>query len=129
MMTGKRNGCGRKAEPAYDAGDEEAYRLVAIEPVRTPEGCTGRDWLVYRIAQGDNLITGYRQGDLSAATADVDRIVVALNERRVASKGRRGPKPKSAAGAAAQAAAASPPDADDAAAEQAVTPDAAPRAD
>jgi hypothetical protein len=74
----------------------------------------GRDWLVYEIAQGGNVITGYRQGDLRAATADVEKIVVGLNERRVAGKGRSGPKQKTAAGAG-QAAAAAPaqPEADD----------------
>jgi hypothetical protein len=64
----------------------------------------GRDWLVYEIAQGGNVITGYRRGDLHSATADVERIVVGLNERRVAGKGRSGPKPKPTAGAAAAAA-------------------------
>ncbi len=54
----------------------------------------GRDWLVYQIAQGKNSITGYRRGELREATADVERIVVGLNERRVTSKGRPGPKPK-----------------------------------
>ncbi|HSC17220.1 MAG TPA: hypothetical protein VLI71_18965 [Gammaproteobacteria bacterium] len=129
MISGKRYGRSRKPSPGYDAGDEEAYRLVTIEPVRTPEGCAGRDWLVYRIAQGGNLITGYRQGNLAAATAEVETIVVALNERRIASKGRPGPKPKSSAGAATQAAPVAPPDADDGATEQAVTPGAAPQGD
>jgi hypothetical protein len=91
---------------------EEAYRLLTIEPARAPDGCTGRDWLIYRIAQGDNVITGYRQGDLRGATAEVERIVVNLNERRGASKGRTGPKPKAATDAATPAAA---PDTDDAA--------------
>ena len=113
MIAGKGYGRARRPAPAADANQEEAYRLVAIEPVRAPAGCTGRDWLIYRIAQGDNLITGYRQGDLRAATADVERIVVGLNERRIASKGRPGPKPKAAAGAAAAPAA--PAEADDAA--------------
>ena len=56
------------------------------------------------------MITGYRQGDLRAATAEVEKIVVALNERRAAGKGRPGPKPKSSTAAAAPAA---PPEADD----------------
>ena len=67
---------------------------MAIKQAPTPEGCVGRDWLVYQIAQGSNVITGYRRGDLPAATADVERIVVGLNERRIAGKGRPGPKPK-----------------------------------
>jgi len=91
-----------------DAGHEESYRLVTIEPARAPEGFQGRDWLVYRISQGNNMITGYRQGDLRAATADVERIVVGLNERRVASKGRPGPKPKGSTPAASAASAAAP---------------------
>jgi hypothetical protein len=100
MIAGKGYGRARRSTPASDANQEEAYRLVAIEPVRAPEGCTGRDWLIYRIAQGENVITGYRQGDLRAATAEVERIIVGLNERRIASKGRPGPKPKPSAGAA-----------------------------
>jgi hypothetical protein len=109
MMAGKGYGRARKPAPA-DANQEEAYRLLAIEPVRAPEGCTGRDWLIYRIAQGDNVITGYRQGDLRAATAEVQKIIAGLNERRIASKGRPGPKPKPSAGTAAPAA---PAEADD----------------
>lgn len=100
----------RSTPPAVDSGHEETYRLVAIEPARAPEGCAGRDWLVYRIAQGTNIITGYRQGDLRAATADVERIVVGLNERRIASKGRPGPKPKASAGTGSSATPAAAPD-------------------
>jgi hypothetical protein len=113
VILGKSNARNRRPAPAYDATHEEAYRLLTIEPVRTPEGCTGRDWHLYRISQGANLITGYRQGDLRAATAEVERIVVGLNERRVASKGRPGPKPKGAPASAAAPAAA--PEGDDAA--------------
>jgi hypothetical protein len=112
-VIGKTYGRTRRSAPAVDATPEEAYRLVDIEPVRAPEGCTGRDWLIYRIAQGDNLITGYREGALGAATAEVEKIVVALNERRIGSKGRPGPKPKSSAGAAAPAAPAAAPDPDE----------------
>lgn len=109
-----RGGYGRRRPAVHDqnAGHAEAFRLVAIEPARAPEGCVGRDWLVYRIAQGENVITGYRQGDLGAATADVERIVLGLNERHIAGKGRPGPKPKSPAGTASAAAPAAAPDAD-----------------
>jgi hypothetical protein len=75
------------------ANDEESFRLVAIRAARTPEGCAGRDWLVYEIAQGRNLITGYRRGDLPSVTAEVERIVVGLNDRRISKKGRQ-PPPK-----------------------------------
>ena len=112
VILGKAHGRNRGPAPAFDPNHEEAYKLVGIEPVRTPEGCTGRDWHLYRIKQGENVITGYRQGDLRAATTEVERIVVGLNERRVASKGRPGPKPKASTRAATPAAA---PEADDSA--------------
>ncbi len=96
----------QRAPSVPSADDTEAYRLIGIRPAATPAGCAGRDWLVYEIAQGANIITGYRRGDLPAATADVEKIVVALNERRAKSKGRPGPKPKQAASAVGPRAAA-----------------------
>jgi hypothetical protein len=87
-----------------DAPDDEAFRLVAIRHAATPEGCAGRDWLLYEISQGRNTITGYRRGDIKAATAEVEKIVVGLNERRMSKKGRQGPpKPKPGAAAAVAA--------------------------
>jgi hypothetical protein len=77
----------------------EAYRLVSIKPARrAPNGGAG-DWLVYSIAQGTNLITGYRQGGLAAVTAEVERIVAALNERHF--KGRARPHAAPATGGTA----------------------------
>ena len=107
-VTTPRSGAGR-GKSTREGEPEEPFRLVTIEPTRAPDGGTGRDWFLYRIAQGANMITGYRQGDLRATTAEVERIVVGLNERRVGSKGRPGPKPKPSAGAAAPA---TPPEAD-----------------
>lgn len=103
LMPYQRGHGARQTPPqAADPSDTERFRLVAIRQARTPEGCVGRDWLVYEIAQGSNMITGYRRGELQAITADVERIVVGLNERRIASKGRPGPKPKQTAAAVAQ---------------------------
>ena len=62
--------------------DDQCYRLVSIEAVRAPEGCAGRDWFVYRIAQGENAIVGYRRGNREQVGADVDTIVAGLNGRR-----------------------------------------------
>lgn len=62
--------------------DQESYRLVSIEAVRAPDGCAGRDWYVYRISQGGNAITGYRQGRPAKVNEDVAAIVTALNGRR-----------------------------------------------
>src|SRR5262245_55124218 len=80
--------------PTLDAAapDGEAFRLVSITSVRAPSGCEGRDWLLYRIAQGPNVITGYRRGDLKTANAEVEKIVTSLNERRGSSKAKAGRK-------------------------------------
>lgn len=68
--------------------DGEGYRLVAIEAARTPEGCAGRDWFAYRIAQGKNSITGYRQGSHANVSAEVETILAGLNGRRRWNKGK-----------------------------------------
>ena len=47
---------------------------------------------MYRISQGQNVITGYRRGDLKAVRGEVEQIVVALNDRRLTRKERPGPK-------------------------------------
>ena len=55
------------AEPVEETIDAERYRLVSIEAAGAPAGCAGRDWFVYRILQGVNAITGYRQGSRAQA--------------------------------------------------------------
>jgi hypothetical protein len=65
-----------------DIADRERYRLVSIEVAPAPEGCSGADWFVYRIAQGANEITGYRSGTRESVRAEVDTIVAGLNDRR-----------------------------------------------
>jgi hypothetical protein len=82
------------ATPAALGGpdDDERFRLVSVTTTSTPSGCIGRDWFVYRISQGKNVITGYRRGDSKAVRDEVDRIVVGLNERRLTRKERTGPK-------------------------------------
>lgn len=64
----------------------------------------GRDWLEYCIGQGNNVIKGYRRGDLQSVRADVEQIVIALNERRRSLKitATRGRRPAAAAKAASQ---------------------------
>jgi hypothetical protein len=75
-----------------------AYCLISIDPTSAPSGNTGDDWLVYRLAQGNNVVTGYRRGSRLNVTAEVERIVNAFNERLLL-KGRphrsagRPPKP------------------------------------
>jgi hypothetical protein len=61
---------------------DEVYRILSIVAVRAPEGCLGNDWHVYRIARGENGITGYRRGNLAGVTAEVETIVTGLNGRR-----------------------------------------------
>lgn len=75
------------ADPA--AGDNgEAFRLADVAPTAAPPGSAGRDWHKYRIAQGSNVITGFRRGDLATVTADVEKIVDSLNERRIVNRKR-----------------------------------------
>ena len=57
------------------------FELVSIDPTAAPNGGAGDDWLVYRISQGLNLITGYRCGSRAQVVAEIERIVIALNER------------------------------------------------
>jgi hypothetical protein len=79
-------------QPTSDAQGED-FKLVSISATQAPSGCAGRDWFVYRIAQGTNIITGYRRGDLATASADVETIVTALNGRRRSTKPKPGRKP------------------------------------
>ena len=65
-----------------ESAADECYRLISIDAVRAPENCSGSDWHRYRIAQGENGITGYRCGNLARVTAGVEAIVTGLNERR-----------------------------------------------
>ena len=90
----------KKSDASVDAtadADSERFRLISIGSARAPSGCSGQDWLVYRIAQGKNIITGYRRGELKTASAEVETIVTSLNERRVSAKTKPGRKPGRAA--------------------------------
>jgi hypothetical protein len=73
---------GDDGDDSAEDADNERYRLISIEIARTPKGCSGRDWFVYRIAQGQNAITGYRRGNRDMVSRDVATIVAALNGRR-----------------------------------------------
>lgn len=77
-MTTRESDSGR----LHESADEQRYRLISIDAVCAPKGCIGSDWHSYRIAQGDNGITGYRRGDLARVKADVETIMSALNGRR-----------------------------------------------
>lgn len=61
----------------------DVYRLVSIESTNAPARAVGDDWLVYRIALGADVVTGYRRGTRASVTFDVERIVEAFNERRI----------------------------------------------
>jgi hypothetical protein len=72
---------------------ENGFRIVSIRSSAAPSGSAGQDWFAYCIAQGTNLINGYRRGDLAEVTVGVENIVAALNERRVGKRGRVDLKP------------------------------------
>lgn len=62
--------------------DELMFELVSIDETKPPRGSEDGDWFCYRIAQGENMITGYRRGSLRTVKRDVKTIIVGLNERR-----------------------------------------------
>ena len=59
----------------------DVYRLVSIESSSAPARGVGDNWLVYRIARGASVVTGYRRGTRASVAVDVEKIVEALNER------------------------------------------------
>ena len=79
------------AVPA-DSTEALAFRLLSIRASTAPRDSAGRDWLEYRIGQGANVIKGFRRGDLETVRADVEKIVIALNERRRAFRAPSAPK-------------------------------------
>jgi hypothetical protein len=58
-----------------------SYRLMSIDRSGAPSGATGDDWLVYRISQGGNIVTGYRQGRRHDVSVALEHMVQALNDR------------------------------------------------
>jgi len=94
------------SRPIVGNPEDAAYRLIGVESVKTPEGCAGADWFVYRIAQGINAITGYRRGNHESVRGEAETIVVALNERREWKKSKVSPTDRRKAAAAVRAAAA-----------------------
>ena len=67
---------------------EDAYQIVSVRPAEAPADAQGSDWQCYVIAQGSNIIRGYRKGNLAAVTRAVEEIVNQLNDRRVGKLGR-----------------------------------------
>jgi hypothetical protein len=59
----------------------ESYRLISIDRTAAPRGATGDDWLVYQIARGTNVITGYRRGSHQDVAVELERIVSGFNAR------------------------------------------------
>ncbi len=68
--------------------NDEPYELKAVNRSEPPTGSEGKDWVRYEIAQGSNLITGYRQGTVAAIKRAAEQIVEGLNERRSPNRGR-----------------------------------------
>lgn len=66
----------------------EQYKFLSIEPSEAPPDLEGENWYCYTIGQGENRITGYRQGNLRAIRKSIDELVGVLNDRRVGNRGR-----------------------------------------
>lgn len=70
------------------AGLGERFELFVVEESDAPGDGVPGTWYRYTITQGNNVITGMRQGSRAAVTRAVTEIVEALNERRVGRRGR-----------------------------------------
>ena len=66
----------------------QPYEIVSVKRTDPPSGMEGTGWHHYVISQGDNRISGYRQGTLKAVTTAVEEIVGQLNERQLGKRGR-----------------------------------------
>ena len=69
-------------------GKGEPFKLASILKEETPAGAEGVGWHRYVITQGQNTITGHRQGSFEGVTVAVEEILVQLNERRRLKQGR-----------------------------------------
>ena len=65
----------------------QPYRLVLIQRTAPPAGARGSNWYFYEIAQGTNIIHGYRQGRLKAVKLLVEENIVLLNARQLGKRG------------------------------------------
>ena len=68
--------------------NNEPFELLSVHKSDPPEGSQGKDWVCYEIGQGTNVITGYRQGTITAIKRIAEEIIVGLNERRSPKRGR-----------------------------------------
>jgi hypothetical protein len=68
--------------------NDKPYELKAVHKSDSPTGSDGENWIRYEITQGTNVITGYRQGSITAIKRVAEEIVVGLNERRSPNRGR-----------------------------------------
>lgn len=68
--------------------NDKPYELKAVQKSVAPSGSSGENWIRYEITQGTNVITGYRQGSVTAIKRVAEEIVVGLNERRSPNRGR-----------------------------------------
>jgi len=82
--------------------DPGAFVLRSLDRSAGPDGSEDNDWFRYQIVQGQNVVSGYRRGNVSGVRAYVEGIVTALNDRRALKRGRvnlvtEGTHPRSAA--------------------------------
>lgn len=69
-------------------GQGEPFKLTSIVREEPPAGAEGSGWHCYVISQGENTITGHRQGNLKSVTKEVEELLVGLNQRRLLKTGR-----------------------------------------
>ena len=75
-------------QPDHAAEQAEPFKLFLVEKSSPPQDGMGGPWFRYEITQGDNVISGLRQGSRTAVTRQLKETVAALNERRSGRRGR-----------------------------------------
>ena len=63
------------------------YKLKLIQQTAPPAGAGGSNWYFYEIAQGANIIHGYRQGSLKTVTMLIEENIALLNARQLGKRG------------------------------------------
>lgn len=64
------------------------YTIDSIESIDPPVGTEGTDWHQYVIVQGNNRISGYRQGNLESVRQATEENIELLNERQFGKRAR-----------------------------------------
>ncbi len=66
---------------------KNAYQVISVKKVATPEGMDGKNWHSYTIQRGASIISGLKPGTHKAVTAHAKQLAADLNARTGANAG------------------------------------------